>query len=117
LDKRRVKWTGHSNPSQTKRLSAGAIRSVCTGVYHLYRMHNLATCESLKIFFNNFNRYHVLNIAKDKANVPPLYPVTGGSQALSKEAYQLLCLRAWQYTPIVISPMLGSILCYFSRIN
>ena len=103
LDKRRVKWTGHSNPSQTKRLSAGAIRSVCTGVYHLYRMHNLSTCESLKIFFNNFNRYHVLNIAKDKANVPPLYPVTGGSQALSKEAYQLLCLRAWQYTPSTAS--------------
>ena len=74
LDKKRVKWHGHVNPAQTKRLSPGAIRSVCAGVYHLYRMHNLATCESLKIFFNNFNRYHVLNIAKDKANVPPLYP-------------------------------------------
>ena len=103
LDKKRVKWYGHSNPQQTKRLSPGAIRSVCSGVYHLYRMHNLSVCERLKIFFNNFNRYHVLNVARDRGNIPPLYPVSGSSQPLSTEAYQLLCLRSWQYTPSTAS--------------
>ena len=99
LDKKRVKWPNHANPSQMKRLSLGAVRAVGSAIFHLYRIHSLAVCDMLKIFFNNFNRYHVLNIAKDKAHVPPLFPSSGCSQAISVEAYQLLCLRAWQYTP------------------
>ena len=99
LDKKRVKWANHPNPSQVKRLSLGAICAVGSAIYHLYRLHSLAVCDRLKIFFNNFNRYHILNIAQDKAHVPPLFPSSGSSEAISVEAYQLLCLRAWQYTP------------------
>lgn len=99
LDKKRVKWANHPNPSQVKRLSLGAIRAVGSAIFHLYRIHALAVCDRLKFFFNNFNRYHILNIAQDKAHVPPLFPSSGSSEAISVEAYQLLCLRAWQYTP------------------
>ncbi len=99
LDKKRVKWHNHPNPSQVKRLSLGAVRAVGSAIFHLYRIHSLAVCDRLKIFFNNFHRYHILNIAQDKAHVPPLFPSSGNSEAISVEAYQLLCLRAWQYTP------------------
>ena len=103
LDKKRVKWLNHVNPSQMKRLSLGAVRAVGSAVFHLYRIHTLLVCDRLKIFLNNFNRYHMLNIATDKANVPPLFPSSGSSQAISVEAYQLLCLRAWQYTPSTLT--------------
>jgi hypothetical protein len=99
LDKKRVKWHNHPNPSQVKRLSLGAVRAVGSAIFHLYRIHSLAVCDKLKMFFHNFHRYHILNIARDKAHVPPLFPSSGSSEAISVEAYQLLCLRAWQYTP------------------
>ena len=99
LDKKRVQWRNHPNPSQVKRLSLGAVRAVGSAIFHLYRIHSLGVCDRLKIFFNNFHRYHILNIAQDKAHVPPLFPSSGSSEAISVEAYQLLCLRAWQYTP------------------
>jgi hypothetical protein len=54
LDKKRVKWANHPNPSQVKRLSLGAIRAVGSAIFHLYRIHALAVCDRLKIFFNNF---------------------------------------------------------------
>jgi hypothetical protein len=83
LDNKRVKWRGHPNPSQVKRLSLGAVRAVGSAIFHLYRIHSLAVCDRLKIFFNNFNRYHILNIAQDKAHVPPLFPSSGSSEAIS----------------------------------